>query len=162
MLYLHTISAYRAIRSGNRHVYFCLKDKGEGPGQKLFVGAAVLLSDGKIVTGTNIENASYGNTICAERSTIFRAYDEERRDIMALATIARHRDFDTKTPSFSCGACRQAEFEASQISGVDIEMITSNTDRSKVVILPISKLLPFAFGPVDLGINVNDYKKVLR
>ena len=129
------------------------------PYSKFSVGAAVLTKDGAIFTGANVENASYGNTICAERAAIFNANAAGRRDIIALAVIAGGEKPNTGNPSFSCGACRQAEFEASQVSRVDIRIITSNTDRSKVSIMKISELLPFGFGPKDLRVDLNKFKR---
>ena len=70
------------------------------------IGAAVITSDGKIFSGANIENASYGLACCAERSAIFRAVSEGKRDIVALAIVGKSEDF-TKP----CGACRQVMVE---------------------------------------------------
>ncbi|MDE1855140.1 MAG: cytidine deaminase [Candidatus Micrarchaeota archaeon] len=133
--------------------------KAYNPYSKFSVGSSVLTKDGTIFTGANVENASYGNTICAERAAIFNANAAGHRDIVALATIAGGTKPNTGMPSFSCGACRQAEFEVSQLSGVDIRIITSNTDRSKVSIMKISELLPFGFGPKDLHVDLNKFKR---
>ena len=129
------------------------------PYSKFSVGAAVLTKSGAIFTGANVENASYGNTICAERAAIFNANAAGHRDIIALAVIASGEKPNTGNPSFSCGPCRQAEFEASQVSGVDIRIITSNTDQSRISVEKVSKLLPFGFGPKDLGIDLGKFKR---
>jgi cytidine deaminase len=70
------------------------------------VGAALLASDGTIHTGCNIENASYGLTICAERVALFKALSEGARQFTALAIVA-----DTVAPTPPCGACRQLLWE---------------------------------------------------
>jgi cytidine deaminase len=79
------------------------------PYSKFQVGAAVLLQDGRIFTGCNVENASYGLTICAERSAIFAAVAASARKpaIVAVAVVNRRA-----VPCSPCGACRQviAEF----------------------------------------------------
>lgn len=70
------------------------------------VGAALLLEDGNIVTGCNIENASFGLTNCAERTAIFKALSEGKNQFRGLAVIA-----DTEEPVSPCGACRQVLVE---------------------------------------------------
>jgi cytidine deaminase len=68
------------------------------------VGAAILLPDGRILTGVNVENASYGLTICAERTAVFRAVTEGVREITAVAVC-------TDNLGSPCGACRQVLVE---------------------------------------------------
>jgi len=70
------------------------------------IGAAVLTSGGRIYSGANIENASYGLACCAERTAIFKAVSEGKRDIVAIAVVGKSEDF-TKP----CGACRQVMVE---------------------------------------------------
>ena len=70
------------------------------------IGAAVLTSKGKIFSGTNVENASYGLACCAERTAIFKAVSEGHRDIVAMAVVGKSEEF-TKP----CGACRQVMVE---------------------------------------------------
>ena len=129
------------------------------PYSHFYVGAALLTIDDKIITGTNYENASYGNTICAERSALFNANVNGYRKFKAVAIIARGEDFDVDRPTGPCGACRQSLFEASQISDIDMEVIMSNTKRDKVIIKKISELLPYAFGPLDLEVDIKKYKR---
>jgi cytidine deaminase len=73
------------------------------PYSKFRVGAALSLSDGTIVTGVNVENRSFGLGNCAERSAIFTAVSQGRKDIVAVAIAGP----DAKDPLSPCGACRQ-------------------------------------------------------
>jgi cytidine deaminase len=84
------------------------------------VGAALETSDGTIVTGCNIENASYGLTICAERVAMFKALSEGHRKFRRIAVVA-----DTDAPTPPCGACRQILWEF----GGDLEVILANLRR---------------------------------
>jgi len=70
------------------------------------IGAAVLTTDGRIYAGANVENASYGLACCAERTAIFNAVSEGKRDLAAIAIVGESEDF-TKP----CGACRQVMVE---------------------------------------------------
>jgi len=100
------------------------------------VGAALLTEDGKIYQGANIENASYGLTMCAERTAIFKALLEGERKFKAIA-IAGDSD-ECTTP---CGACRQIIME---FCGKDIDVIMVNKNgKSKT--MKMDKLLPFSF-----------------
>jgi cytidine deaminase len=84
------------------------------------VGAALETSDGAIVTGCNIENASYGLTLCAERVAMFKALSEGHRRFTRIAVVA-----DTEEPTSPCGPCRQILWEF----GGDIEVILANLHR---------------------------------
>jgi cytidine deaminase len=99
------------------------------------VGAALETEDGTIVTGCNIENATYGLTICAERVAMFKALSEGHRAFRRIAVVA-----DTQAPTPPCGACRQILWEF----GGDLEVILANlrgeTGRHK-----LSDLLPLPF-----------------
>lgn len=70
------------------------------------IGAAVLTSKGEVYAGSNIENASYGLSCCAERAAIFKAVSEGQRDIVAIAVVGKSEDFTRP-----CGACRQVMVE---------------------------------------------------
>ena len=100
------------------------------------VGAALLGANGKIYQGCNIENASFGLTNCAERTAIFKAVSEGRRDFECLAVYG-----DTKEPISPCGACRQvmAEFFKS-----DSKVILIAEDKSTVE-MTVGELLPYSF-----------------
>lgn len=105
------------------------------------VGAAVLLDNGKIYSGCNVENASYGLTICAERNAIFKAVSEEKK--ILIVKIVVFTPTDTATPP--CGACRQVINEF----GKDTEIIgVCYSDKSYRI--SIKDLLPHSFGPNNL------------
>jgi len=84
------------------------------------VGAALEAADGTVITGCNIENATYGLTICAERVAMFKALSEGHRQFRRVAIVA-----DTETPTPPCGACRQILWEF----GGDLEVILANLTR---------------------------------
>jgi len=111
------------------------------PYSRFPVGAALLTEDGTIVTGANIENASFGLTCCAERTAVFTAAAAGHRVITAIAITAPR--VETVTP---CGACRQVlnEFKPS-----DADMLVL-LDGPAQEIVPLGDLLPRAFGPRDL------------
>jgi cytidine deaminase len=102
------------------------------------VGAAVLMADGQIYTGCNVENASYGLTLCAERVAISKAVSHGNRAFAALAVVGG----TPKKPAFPCGACRQvmSEFMSSELP-VYIAPLKSGKPQSSTV----GTLLPCAF-----------------
>ena len=106
------------------------------PYSKFLVGAALLCSDGKVFIGCNIENASYGLTICAEQSAICSAITEGCRDFVAIAVLSPSED-DIITP---CGNCRQVLAEFND----DIQVICAN-QKGDYKSFPLSELLPFSF-----------------
>ncbi|SHM81898.1 cytidine deaminase [Caldanaerovirga acetigignens] len=111
-------------------------EKAYAPYSGFRVGACVLTSDGVEFTGCNIENASYGLTVCAERVAIFKAYSEGKRNIDALAVVA-----DIDEPVSPCGACRQVMLELLP----NALIILSNRDGSKIMRTRPEELLPYGF-----------------
>ena len=95
------------------------------------VGAAVLAADGRIFTGCNVENLSYGLTICAERNAIFAAVAAGVREFSAMAIVA-----DTRQPISPCGACRQVMAEFG-----DFTIVSANLESSTFV-STVEALLP--------------------
>ncbi len=124
------------------------------PYSHFYVGAALLSQDGEIISASNVENAAYGSTICAERMALGRANAEGGRMFDSIAIIARGEDFDTKEVTAPCGSCRQMLYEASQVSEKDIEIILSTTKKDEILLTTIEELLPLAFGPKVIGIDV--------
>jgi cytidine deaminase len=111
------------------------RENAHAPYSNFRVGAALRAQSGRIYTGCNIENASYGLTVCAERVAIFKALSEGERGFEAIAVVA---DTDKLTPP--CGACRQIIWE---FCG-DVEVILANL-KGKVETERAAKLLPRAF-----------------
>jgi len=99
------------------------------------VGAALETDTGEIFTGCNVENATYGLTVCAERVAIFKALSEGRRSFVRIAVVA-----DTAEPTPPCGACRQIIWE---FCG-DVPVILANLDAVKATI-EMTALLPLPF-----------------
>ncbi len=104
--YLRLLVAARAVRTN-----------AIAPYSNFRVGAALLAEDGTVYTGCNVENATYGLTICAERVALFKAVSEGARKFQAIAVVA-----DTAEPTPPCGACRQLLWE---FAG-DIEIVLGN------------------------------------
>lgn len=116
------------------------------------VGAAILASPEKMVSGANYEALVGGDSICAERVALTTANTQGYgKKLRTIAVIARSRDSPTSEVTAPCGSCRQMLTEAAQIADYDLEVIMSTTLRDKIVIAKISELLPFAFGSSNLG-----------
>jgi cytidine deaminase len=116
------------------------KEKSYSPYSKYKVGSAIVTKEGKIYKGTNIENASYGLTICAERSCIFAAISSGEKNLKAIAIV-------TKDGGSPCACCRQVLNEFNP----DIEVIIANENFTKVKEYTLKELLPDAFGPKNLN-----------
>lgn len=103
------------------------------------VGAAVLAESGKVYTGCNIENSSYGLTCCAERNAIFAAVCAGERKFKMLAVAA-----DSPTPVAPCGACRQvmAEF--------NVPLVIMGNLKGSTKTMTAEELLPYSFGAASM------------
>ena len=110
------------------------------PYSRFHVGAAVLADDGRVFTGANVENASYGLTSCAERNAIFSAVFAGVRHIVAVAIHT-----PTRAPVSPCGACRQV---INEFGGDTVVVSCCDSDVQRR--WTIGELLPGAFGPRDL------------
>ena len=104
------------------------------PYSKFKVGAALITHEGKVYSGCNIENASFGITNCAERTAIFKAVSEGAREIDTIAIIA-----DSDGPCSPCGACRQAmaEFKVKRVIMAKL--------KGEVKAVSLAELLPYSF-----------------
>jgi cytidine deaminase len=130
------IQAYKELAKSAQHAM----RNAYSPFSKFRVGAALLANNGKIFMGCNIENSSYGLTICAERVAIFNAISSGASKFDAIAVVSDDPGF---TPP--CGACRQVLLELA--GDIDFVMMDSK-NRFKVV--KLSTLLPFAFTEKNL------------
>ena len=132
-----TSTQRRRIEAAARSV----ASRAYAPYSRFRVGAAVLARSGKIYSGCNVENASYGLCLCAERSAIFAAVAAGERSIEAVAVYT-----PTKDPTAPCGACRQVLHEFGPKA-----LVISVCDGKGRLVESLPALLPRAFGPADLG-----------
>jgi cytidine deaminase len=109
--------------------------RAHAPFSHFLVGAALETEDGHIITGCNVESASYGLTVCAERAAVFRAVAEGHRHFRRVAVVA-----DTAEPTPPCGACRQVLWE----HGGNLEVILANLTDVKGHHF-LKDLLPYPF-----------------
>lgn len=117
-----------------------VRENAYAPYSHFKVGAALLAADGKIYTGCDVENASYGLSVCAERAAVFHAVSQGASSFRALAVVA-----ELDEPVSPCGACRQilSEFSPGML------IIMSNLE-GKVKRMKVQDLLPCAFTPDKL------------
>ena len=111
------------------------REHAHAPYSNFRVGAALQATSGRIFTGCNVENATYGLTMCAERVAIFKAISEGERGFDAIAVVA---DTDTLTPP--CGSCRQLIWEFCGDAEVVLANLTGRTETHRM-----SQLLPHPF-----------------
>lgn len=107
------------------------------PYSKYRVGAAILAGSGKIYTGCNIENASYGASNCGERTALFKAVSEGERKFSAMAIFTDSGN----APPFPCGICRQV---LSEFCSSDLKVIVFDGDKS-VYNLTLGELMSYSF-----------------
>ena len=113
------------------------RKRAVAPYSRFLVGAALLTRQGAVVTGANVESASYGLTCCAERVALFKALTEGRRDFVAVAVVARAKD-----GAMPCGACRQLLAEYAPRAKV---FVADSRALQKVREFKMAELLPGAF-----------------
>lgn len=112
-----------------------VRENAYAPFSKFRVGAALETDDGEVITGCNVESASYGLTVCAERVAIWKAISQGKRKIKHIAVVA-----DTEELTPPCGVCRQIIWEF----GGDIPVILANL-KGKTEVVQMKDLLPRAF-----------------
>jgi cytidine deaminase len=110
------------------------------PYSRFRVGAAVLSDDGRVFSGCNVENASYGLTMCAERASVFQAVAHGATRLRAVVVYT-----PTDKPTAPCGACRQVLYEFGP--DLDVICICDGPDQMRTT---LADLLPGAFGPHNL------------
>lgn len=111
------------------------KEKAYAPYSEFKVGASLFTTGGNIYSGCNIENASYGLSVCAERVALFKALSEGEREFLAIAIVGDNKEF-----CYPCGACRQVLAEFSP----ELEIITGQPE-GKIKKHKLSELLPENF-----------------
>lgn len=118
------------------------REKAYCPYSNFKVGAAVLFEDGKIYTGSNIENASFGGTNCAERTAIFKGVHEGNRQIKALAVVG-----DINGYTYPCGICRQVMAEFIVDKNIPIIIVKN---ENNYIVKTFEEILPGVFSKKDL------------
>jgi cytidine deaminase len=110
------------------------------PYSRYRVGAAVLTGSGKIFVGCNVENASYGLTVCAERNAVFQAVAAGEKEIRAVAVV-------TSNAGMPCGACRQV---LTEFASAETSVIVANPRGNHRRVFSLGELLAESFGPQHL------------
>ena len=123
-----------------------MRSESYAPYSDFLVGSAVLLDDGSIYTGCNIENSAFGPSICAERTAIFKAVSEGHRNFAAIAIAGGKRDGELQYCA-PCGVCRQVMREFCN-SSFKIFLAKSADDYKEFT---LGELLPESFGPDNLN-----------
>ncbi len=117
-----------------------VRENAYAPYSNFKVGAVLVTKEGKMFAGCNVENVSYGLTICAERVAVFKAVSEGEREFSFMVVVT-----DTDPPAAPCGACRQVIREF----GLNIDIVAANI-KGDMITKPLSEFLPDSFGPEDL------------
>ena len=113
------------------------------PYSGFYVGAALLCKDGTIYTGCNVENAAYAPSNCAERTALFKAVSEGKRDFAAIVIVGKKEEYLSP-----CGVCRQVLME---FCDPEDFMVISARNEQEYRCLRLHELLPFAFSQADLA-----------
>jgi cytidine deaminase len=121
------------------------------PYSKFHVGAALILEDGTLITGSNQENASYPLCMCAERVALYvAAIQHADKRIMKMAVVAHKKNHKELVSAASCGACRQVMAEFEERQNQPFEVIMHHTDNQWIKCASASSLLPFVFNKDSL------------
>lgn len=122
-------------------------DTAYAPYSGVRVGAALLTGGGVVITGSNVENAAYGSTICAERMAVGRANAEGARDFQAVAVAATGDALPADQVITPCGSCRQVLHEMAEVTGTRTRILMTTPGTDRVTIASLEELLPLPFGP---------------
>ena len=121
------------------------------PYSHFHVAAAILMEDGKMLSGTNQENASFPIGMCAERTALAAASSiHPDQKIKTIAVTIKNRNKPTLEPVSPCGACRQVLLEKEQQSGSTIKILMKGEGEKVYELHSVSALLPLSFGSKDL------------
>ena len=144
---------YNELNDDQKKLVDCAKvacSRAYAPYSQFNVGAAALLDNGEIISGSNQENAAYPSGTCAERTTLFYAGAQHPNNAVKRLAIAAYKGNDfTATPTAPCGACRQVILETEHRYNTPIEIILYGTEKTYIV-TSIESLLPLCFGKTDL------------
>ena len=125
--------------------------QGYAPYSGFHVGAALGFADGSVITAANVENASYGLTLCAEAVAVGKAFGEGHRGGLVAVAVAGGADAGASAPVAPCGRCRQMLSELAQLGGTDPVVWSAGLAGEAVLEVRLSVLLPHAFGPASLS-----------
>ena len=116
------------------------------PYSRFHVGAALRARDGRVFKGSNIENAGYTPTHCAERTALYKAVSEGVREFDAIAIVGSKVGEKNTLVTGPCGVCRQALYE---FGGPKLTVIMAK-DENDYIVTTLGDLLPYGFGPANL------------
>lgn len=120
---------------------YAMLERAYAPYSHFPVGAALLCRDGQVFTGCNVENAAYGQCLCAERTALVKAVSEgHTHDLDTLAVISRGEEF-----CWPCGACRQMLYEFQP----NLRLLVAKNDQTYQEVT-LAQLMPHVFGPAHL------------
>ncbi len=117
------------------------RENAYAPYSHFKVGTALLTKNGKVFTGCNIENSSFGASMCAERVAVFKAVSEGEREFETIALVT-----NTEEPAMPCGICRQVLSEFAPNIKIYAANLTGTVKETS-----LKELLPYAFTKEDLG-----------
>lgn len=139
---------YDELEAGDRALVDAARAAMEtayAPYSGVHVGAALRTGDGQVVTASNVENAAYGSTICAERMAVGRANARGERAFLALALTARGDKLAADQAVSPCGACRQVLHEMAMATGTRTRVLMTTPGTERVTIASLDELLPLPF-----------------
>ncbi|MBQ8564406.1 MAG: cytidine deaminase [Bacteroidaceae bacterium] len=144
---------YNELTEAQKNLIDCAKEacmSAYAPYSQFNVGAAALLDNGEVVSGSNQENAAYPSGTCAERTTLFYAGAQYPNNAVTKLAIAAYKGGEyTTTPTAPCGACRQVILETEHRYNTPIEILLYGKEKI-YIIQSIESLLPLCFGKTDL------------
>lgn len=139
--------SYRHLLSHARNAI----NQAYAPYSLFHVGCAVLLHNGHIATGSNIENAAYPVGICAERNVLSHVMSNYKNEkIIAIAVSYSYQQENSTTPAFPCGMCRQFIAECEDVNKAPIDIILAGLSGNIICVHSAKDLLPFSFGKNNL------------
>lgn len=152
-IFVYEYSSVWDLPEADQQLVLAAREAAQGafaPYSGFFVGAALRLSDGKIIIGNNQENAAFPTGLCAERVALFYAHaSNPDKAVKALAVTAANKNGLIEGPVSPCGSCRQALIESEVRYGEPIRIILDGKKKIQVF-EDVGTLLPFAFKPESL------------
>lgn len=146
---IELISQFDDLDQESKYLAHKAKDATQhahAPYSKFTVGAALILEDGTVVTGSNHENAAYPSGMCAERVALYAAAAQHPgKRIMKVVVVAKRKGGKELVPATSCGSCRQVMLEFESTQHKPIEVVMQTDDHRWLKAPSAASLLPFAF-----------------